>query len=448
MGKETYIGGKLIEKIEGDYTILSNSNIEYNCNLFEAEGVDKGLTYNDPEDIDFGNAFIPIVSIVSNGKDYEFKDKEGYWRLDVRIDNNKRSPQMQRVRLVSTKAKVKLKFKVEKGNKTADDNTGIIVADIYNTANQKIESKKINTSYGSTFEIEINSFKISLIKFYADDDDLYFDGGASHVFCGGIRIGDCQTELQKENVKSIDDLSPEEKAKFMAVVLMESANGKESLWDIAYIYLNLVGKQGIENGLSKSSAYSQKQFGYKAHLYNLGFGMEYKGTLCNEDNKMKDRTIEEQAQIFSTFKQITGFKEFCRSNIFISNPKSFYKDWEGQGYYGDMNIRMHDDRKIWAMASQYFHLQKQCKVKKKLVVGLFDSSAINNNKDPFNEKIRDSTTYIYHTQEIVNYFKENSGELPKYKKGDFLSSKTVWKIVKDSPINEIPPIYLLERRKI
>ena len=37
MGKETYIGGKLIEKIEGDYHIISNSDIEYNCNLFEAQ---------------------------------------------------------------------------------------------------------------------------------------------------------------------------------------------------------------------------------------------------------------------------------------------------------------------------------------------------------------------------------------------------------------------------
>ena len=143
MGKETYIGGKLIEKIEGDYHIISNSDIEYNCNLFEADGKDKGLSYNSPEDIDFGNAFIPIVSIITNGKDYEYKDKDGFWRLDVRIDNDKRSPQMQRVRLVSAKAKVTLKFKVEKGNKTADDNTGVITAEIYNTSNQKIESKKI-----------------------------------------------------------------------------------------------------------------------------------------------------------------------------------------------------------------------------------------------------------------------------------------------------------------
>ncbi|WP_326982448.1 hypothetical protein VUJ46_20050 [Chryseobacterium sp. MYb264] len=447
MSKITFIGGEFIERIEGDYRILSDSDIEYNCNLFEAEGIKKGLSYNNPEDIDFGNAFIPIVLIVSSGRDYEFKDKDGYWRLDVRIDNEKRSPQMQRVRLISTKAKVKLKFEVRKGNKTADDDTGIIVADIYNTSNQKIESKKIKTSYGNEFEIEIESFKVSLIKFYADDDDLYFDGGVAHVFCGGIRIGDCQDELKKEDVKSIADLSLEDKAKFMAVVLMESANGKKDLWDIAYIYLNLVGKQGVEKGLSKSSAYSQKQFGYKAHLYNLGFGKEYRGTLCTENNKMKNRTIEEQAQIFSTFKQIEGFKEFCKNNIFVSNPKSFYKDWEGQGYYGDMNIRMHDDRKVWAMASQYFHLQKECKVKDRLIIGLFDSSAIDNNKDPFNEKIRDSTTYIYHTQKIVDYFNRNLNKLPKYKKGDFLSSKTVWKIVEDSPTNEIPPIYLLESRK-
>lgn len=446
MGKETYIGGKLIEKIEGDYTILSNSNIEYNCNLFEAEGVDKGLTYNDPEDIDFGNAFIPIVSIVSNGKDYEFKNKEGYWRLDIRIDNNKRSPQMQRVRLVSTKTKVKLKFKVEKGNKTADDNTGIIVADIYNTANQKIESKKINTSYGSTFEIEIDSFKISIIKFYADDDDLYFDGGASHVFCGGIRIGDCQTELQKENVKSIDDLSPEEKAKFMATVLVESSNGKKNLWDIAYIYLNIVGTYGI-GGLTKSSAYSEKGFVYMSHLYHLGFGKENKDKTAGDDNTWPYRkiTVEKQSVEYANFEQVKGFKKFCEENIFITNPISFYKDWEGQGYYGDMNIRMHDDRKIWAMASQYFHLQKQCKVTEKLVVALFDQSAINKNKD--GGKARDSTTYIYHSKKILAHFKKFPSDLPNFKNGDHKVSKTVLKITKDSPANEIPPVYILEDLK-
>ena len=447
MGKETYIGGKLIEKIEGDYHIISNSDIEYNCNLFEADGKDKGLSYNSPEDIDFGNAFIPIVSIITNGKDYEYKDKDGFWRLDVRIDNDKRSPQMQRVRLVSAKAKVTLKFKVEKGNKTADDNTGVITAEIYNTSNQKIESKKIKTSYGSTFEIEIESFKTSIIKFYADDDDFYFDGSVSHIFCGGIRIGDCQEELKKESVTSIAKLLPEEKAKFMATVLVESSNGKEDLWDIAYIYLNLINIHGFEGGLKKSSAYGKKGFVYKSHLYHLGFGKENKNETAGDENTWpyRQKNVEQQSREYASFNQVQGFKKFCKDEIFITNPKSLYKDWEGQGYYGDMNIRMYDDRKIWAMASQYFHLQKQCKVKDRLVVGLYDKKAIEKKKN--GEDAKDSTTFIYHSKKITEYFKNNPQDLPKYKKGDYKVSKTVLKIVEGSPNNEIPPVHILDKRK-
>lgn len=416
MGKETYIGGKLIEKIEGDYTILSNSNIEYNCNLFEAEGVDKGLTYNDPEDIDFGNAFIPIVSIVSNGKDYEFKDKEGYWRLDVRIDNNKRSPQMQRVRLVSTKAKVKLKFKVEKGNKTADDNTGIIVADIYNTANQKIESKKINTSYGSTFEIEIDSFKISLIKFYADDDDLYFDGGASHVFCGGIRIGDCQEELKMQTTKTLD-ISPLEKALFKATVLVEASQGLKGLYDIAYIYLNNVNDMKLEKGLLTSSAYKYKNYMFKVNTYYQCILLNINPPLYADDEgtdpeknlsygvKVKDYAKSEHFTKY--YKMIKQYSNFIDEKIFCNNPQTNYLKWHNQGNRHDININTGRDNRMWDKARQYYFLQKQCKVEERLVVELIDfRNGIKSNKN-------DATTFIFNLEKIVDYFNIHPENLPQ-----------------------------------
>lgn len=448
MSKETYVNGKLIEQIDGDYNIFSNTSIEYNAQLYEAQGMENGLSYNKPENVNLGNSFIPVVTIVSNGKgEYEFKDKEGSWRLDMRIDSDKRFPRMQRVRLISAKPIVKLKFEVRKGSKTANDDSGIITAAVFNTSQIRMYSKKIKTKYDNTIEIDIKSFEVGLIKFYADDDDLIFDGGVSHIFCGGIRIGDCQAELIEKNVKSIVSLSAEERAKFIATVLVESAHGKEPLWDIAYIYLNLVINEGLENGLRKSSAYNGKIFTYKAHLYHLGFGKQYAGLICTEDNSMKGRAIEYQAKKFKSFKQVQEFIEFCKSKIFVNSPVSKYKDWEGQGYYGDMNIRMHDHRKIWAMASQYYHLQKQCKVKDRLIVPLFDNSAINNNKDIYKEGIPDSTTFIYHSKKIIKYFTENPSFLPKYDDGDYLSSKTTLKLAKYSPENAIPPVYILENRK-
>ncbi|WP_267404860.1 MULTISPECIES: hypothetical protein [unclassified Chryseobacterium] len=364
------------------------------------EGIDKGLTYSNPEDIDFGNAFIPIVSIVPNGKDYEFKDKDGYWKLDVRIDNDKRSPKMQRVRLVSTKSKVKLKFKVEKGNKTADDDTGIIVADIYNTSNQKAESKKIKTSYGSSFEMEIDSFKVSLIKFYADDDDLYFDGGISHVFCGGIKIGDCQDELKIQTTKTLN-LTPKQKDIFKSTVLVESSGGVKELEDIAYIYLNLVNDLGFEKGMSRSNAYLKKQFMYKVHMYRLGnkeFGEEIGEIKKNTASYGKKVSIFYEEYIKKEDRQQA--QEYCKfidEKILCENPKTKYLGWHGQGNnVADMQINDGINGQ-WETARQYYWLQKQCKVQEKLVVEL----------KGFNLRRINSTTCIYHLEKIIKYFKEN-----------------------------------------
>lgn len=134
----------------------------------------------------------------------------------------------------------------------------------------------------------------------------------------------------------------------MATVLVESSNGKEDLWHISYIYLNLINLHGFENGLRKSSAYIEKGFVYMSHLYHLGFGKENKNETAGDENTRpyRSKTVEQQSKGYASFNQVQGFKKFCKEKIFINNPISLYKDWEGQGYYGDMNIRMHDDRKI------------------------------------------------------------------------------------------------------
>ena len=90
-------------------------------------------------------------------------------------------------------------------------------------------------------------------------------------------------------------------------------------------------------------------------------------------------------------------------------------------------------------------MQKQCKVKDRLVVGLYDKKAIEKKKN--GEDAKDSTTFIYHSKKITEYFKNNPQDLPKYKKGDYKVSKTVLKIVEGSPNNEIPPVHILDKRK-
>jgi len=89
MGKFTYIGGKLIESVGGDYRIISDSIIEFNCNKYEAKGVEKGISFNDLETIDYDNAFIPIVDILENKEEYEITDGEGTNKLDIKLDVDK-----------------------------------------------------------------------------------------------------------------------------------------------------------------------------------------------------------------------------------------------------------------------------------------------------------------------------------------------------------------------
>jgi|GEM_PF-3495665 len=359
-----------------------------------------------------GNAFIPRV-IVNKGKNEKYKIYEDKKKISLSnlLDNDKREINPKIIKLKS-KEKIKIKFHIEKGNKNANDSDGGIIKVHY----FKKEEKKYSTShnvagYNKNIELIFSRDKeITHIKFYADDNDTFFDGGVNNVYCGYFKISNkCQEPLVEEFVNAIN-LTKEQKAKFMATVLVESTNGNKGLWDIAYVYLNLVGSLGFSKGLKRSSAYREKHYLYKAHLFNLGFGKSYKKNRGSTESRDWDYpTVENYAKThFSNRKHIQEFKAFCENKIFTSDPKSKYKGWEGQGYYGDMNIRSHREiDKRWAMASQYFHLQDQCKVDKILVVKLHDTI-----KKPF-----DSTTYIFDAKKIRQYFKNNSQNLPKYEKG-------------------------------
>ncbi|MDI9312765.1 MAG: hypothetical protein QM535_21325 [Limnohabitans sp.] len=116
-----------------------------------------------------------------------------------------------------------------------------------------------------------------------------------------------------------------------------------------------------------------------------------------------------------------------------------------------MNIRMHNDKKWrrekWAMASQYFHLQNQCKVKEKLVVELYEKPLDRFKEISIMKEKLEGTTYIFNQKKIEDYFKKHPENLPVYADGDKPYS-TTGKIIKiNSPKNAIPPVYGFRKEK-
>ena len=148
MGKFTYIGGKLIESVGGDYRIISDSIIEFKCNKYEAKGVEKGISFNDLETIDYDNAFIPIVDILENKEEYEIIVKEETIKLDIKLDLAKRDQQQKVIKInKSKKDKIKLTFSVKKGNSKANDSDGgYITAEFYDIKTKLIDSKEVEVS--------------------------------------------------------------------------------------------------------------------------------------------------------------------------------------------------------------------------------------------------------------------------------------------------------------
>ena len=89
-------------------------------------------------------------------------------------------------------------------------------------------------------------------------------------------------------------------------------------------------------------------------------------------------------------------------------------------------------RRVWAYASQYFHLQNQCKVKSILVKEF--KADFKNSKG-----IRDITGYIYNFNEIEKYFKKNPKNLPEYEIGQCKYDK-----LSPTQINAIPAVHNVE----
>lgn len=210
-------------------------------------------------------------------------------------------------------------------------------------------------------------------------------------------------------------LTEEQKSKFIATIYAETWGAKNQFEPFSWVYFNLVsGRQGFEKGISNSSAYSDKTYQYKEGLEII----YATGKIKNEDK----------------IQQINKIKEIVENKILVDKPLNPYPGWEGQGYYGDMNIRAPKtgSRRVWAYASQYFHLQNQCKVKSILVKEF--KADFKNSKG-----IRDITGYIYNFNEIEKYFKKNPKNLPEYEIGQCKYDK-----LSPTQINAIPAVHNVE----
>lgn len=210
-----------------------------------------------------------------------------------------------------------------------------------------------------------------------------------------------EEECEKESVPKLN-LSEDEKKKFISTILCESQLGNEALYEIAWVYYNRVNLHGFDswNGMKASSAYRLKQPDYKLCTYYFGIGKEYANV------QYGDFTIKSYIQTKS-FKEnrepkFLKLKKYIEENVFSSNPQTCFKNWEGQGYWGDLDMNTDDPNNAdhdpkWYMARQYYWLQLQNKTKTKYVHIM---------------KAGTGTSFIFHEKEIKKFFDNNPLLLP------------------------------------
>lgn len=218
------------------------------------------------------------------------------------------------------------------------------------------------------------------------------------------------------------NLTDTQKAKFIAVVLSESSHGFESLWDIAWVYFSRVSDKGFESGLSGSVPYSSKNSNYRLWMYYLGYGNEYKDYNYQGNGKLSDYIKNNGWFTTKILPRAKKCIEYIKKYVFADKPRNKYKGWHGQGYWGDINFNPDDGKgDQWYMAREYYLLQTENKVSKKLIQILVELNG--------DGKIKDQTTFIFDVVGIEKFFKDNPKMLPnpenvkKYNYGDGKSFK-------------------------
>lgn len=248
----------------------------------------------------------------------------------------------------------------------------------------------------------------------------YFEGEFEFnatIVCDGLSAETGEFRLKFDNKKESNKcgiivpklkLTETEKKKFISTVLCEAQLGNDKLNEIAWVYYNRVNLYGLDGkkGLNASNPYRKKLVDYKLCSYyykidnesstygNIKYGdFTIKGYLATQDFKQK---------IEPKFKKM---EKFIRENIFNDKPITCFKDWIGQGYWGDLDMNpddpantIHDPK--WYMARQYYWLQIQKKVSAKYVHIM---------------KTGTGTTFIFDEIKIEIFFKKNPSMLPEAK---------------------------------
>lgn len=194
-------------------------------------------------------------------------------------------------------------------------------------------------------------------------------------------------------------LNNKQKQQFITVVLGETQNGDKNLWDIVWVYFNLVQNLGFEKAMKRSSFYNKKPDNYKLFMYISGEGDEFKNDKMDNGVKIKD-WVETEYFKNGLLKKSNLFKQFVADNVFVDEPLNPYFGWEGQGYWADLNLLPPKSNEKWYQARQYYWLQIQEheSVKYKYIKILENGF---------------STSFIFDEKKIIQFFKDNKELLPK-----------------------------------
>lgn len=364
----------------------------------------------------FIDDFIPLVSL-----DVDYSDSDALilgnkfdktTSLSKYIDDKFKEQPLEAVKITNNTI---LKFDIKKGHSNSHDDKGDIwvqtrgvnivkTDDIEIVEHKKLEDKiKIaSKKYGESFLLKLSSKDIkddAQIDFFGCTDDA--DYTVSDIHCGRVSINPpCQEKLKTETLSPLN-LSDKQKAQFIAVCLSEEDHGRKELWDIAWVYFNLVQDKGVSK-LKYSSA--KGNLNYQLWMYYQGHGEEYKDNIYKYDKNKPKISDYIKNNGFFTSKILPRAElaiEYIKNSVFAKNPIQPYKGWYGQGYTGDMMILDGRNKGKWHKARQYYWLQTECEVEKKYVQILKI-----NGRDSY------KTTFIYDEDSIIDFFNENSWMLP------------------------------------
>jgi hypothetical protein len=186
--------------------------------------------------------------------------------------------------------------------------------------------------------------------------------------------------------------------KMAAIVLVEAYEGQEE--DIAWIYYNMITAKGQE-GLRQSSAYKYKSDWFKIWLVTL-----VDKTYAPDKPPPKTKDVTKYKTIGDYVKKHGWFVKYgpprakravkILDRMFKDPAKNPYKGWEGQGSLDDLNR----NDVPWNQARQYLFLQKEGKVTETYIKEL-----------PADKK--EYTSFIFHREAILKYFKEHPEMLGK-----------------------------------